>query len=160
MGDGYSKPVNTFEDAMSKFTGINPDGIGVYDLHAWVELEDGTILDYDNNNVEYASIRRTNGLTDKRHYHKLPKHVNKQVFREILKKVLLPYIKGARAKNPHVDFKDTEQLYRYYCALEREVPSGHCFFRSYVHQKKFGGKIHFGSMGWENPKGDIWWEFG
>jgi len=160
MGDGYSKPVDTFEDAMSKFKGVNPDGVGVVDLHAWVELEDGTILDYDNNNVDYASVRSTNGLTEKQHYHKLSKHVNKQVYRELVKKVIMPYMRDIKKNNSRIDFKDTKELWRYCEQLEIACPSGHCFFRAYVYQKKFGGKIQIGSMGWENPKGEIWWEFG
>jgi len=118
------------------------------DAHAWVELENGTIIDpYFEH---YSMVKMIRNLKGEPQYSKFSNDdMVLQKCKDITKEGVRQYIKFSLAKNSNNPFWN-----------DWEDRKNHCFINAYVNQKKYGGKIVYGKMGWEDSKGDIFWEYG
>lgn len=108
------------------------------DGHFWVE-RDGIIIDpYFK---EYDYIRHIQGCKGKQVYLQAPIHVQVVIF----------YLYRIRDEQFNLD----DDFVR-----KRSPRFANCWINARAEQAKNGGKIVFGSMGWEKPNGEIHYEYG
>ena len=113
------------------------------DFHMWV-VKDGEII--DPHFKEYDAIKFIRGcIMDRTSVMYEPFPVLLQ--QEILEKEYKTVGRLADTKELIDFFADTPQCYK-------------CMFNSICYQKKYGGDIVVGRLGWKREDGTVWWEFG
>ena len=125
-----------------------------YDAHAWVEDEDGVIYDYDGEVLNLLSSYGKNCVLHKR----VP-------FPTELQLEFLPYFKKYIDKTDNLLpllTEDQKGIFFNKCMYG----GGVCFYRAYLmkgflkdtENKK--SKVVFGSLGYIQPNGDVFYEYG
>jgi hypothetical protein len=139
-----------------------------FDGHFWVVKEDNNIDTYF---TEYDYIKKINKCDGEMKYLQAPPLVQ-AVMIGLAKKTLKTNLKKASLKQGYIPLDEYEKAMRKDIdvdeALEQyELRANACHITAFALQKKHGGKIVFGSMGWRkknsNPKdwrNGIHWEFG
>ncbi len=107
------------------------------DIHCWVVLEDGKIIDPDF--AQYELIKKIRNLEGNKLYKQLQDIEMTKKYEEMMKLATSIFMISPRDKT---EFNK-------------------CFFNAIINKKKFGGRIVFGSMGWKIKNSyDIFWEYG
>ena len=111
------------------------------DAHMWLEDQNGKVFDYDDETLKNVSAYGTLKIVRK----EFPKDLQIQ---------LVPHILQIQ-ENDQKNFGLNRQLFN-------TVP-GHCFMRSKLEKKnnpKNQYKVKVGSLGFVQPDGRIFWEYG
>jgi len=182
LTDGFHSPPTTFE-GYKKYIKV-VEGFVIMDAHAWCEDSRGYKSDYFNGDPAYSTIRKVNGLTSERVYHKLEGEERKKFFKYLWKKSIKPRLKMIHDAN--LDIVEKAKVYNNII-----TNPGNCIIRAYilaicgqeegdrdfpdvkkmcdiVASNSFDdfkdwpmlSRIEIGSMGWRHPDGRVWWEYG
>ena len=118
-----------------------------FDGHFWVESDDGTI--HDPWFAGYSFICKLRGLTHTRAYIEAPPLVSKLM----VKKLDRDYIQILGGEGPKDE--DIESFLSTWDATENQ-----CYINALAIQRKVGGRVVFGSMGFKRLDGSVFYEFG
>lgn len=134
-------------------------GLTSSDCHCWVELEDGKILDYDKETLKYGLYGTTNVK-----YVAFDDELQPQLYRHWKNE-----LKKIHNQKSYGVVEDSATSYRDMTKDEwvRVIMStgGYCFFRALtiynnLIEKDVKCKIVFGSLGFIQPDGSVFYEFG
>lgn len=123
---------------MSHFKRMTPQ----IDAHVWVE-RDGKIIDPHFEHYDFCI--RVNGCTTKTAYKEAPASIQEKAFKMFEEHFKLRFGEAWQ-----------DEIKRIY---NKPIPDN-CVQNSYAEVAKNGGRLVFGSMGWEKKKGGVWWEYG
>jgi hypothetical protein len=140
------------------------DGMKPFDGHFWVE-KDGEIIDRHFSGYDF--IKKVQGCEGEMQYCPAPPLIQ-AVMIGLAKKTLKTNLKidAMREGIIRTDIYDKEinKDIDVDKALDKKINKlreGQCHITAIALQKKYGGNIVFGSMGWKKKKSDdIHWEFG
>jgi len=126
-------------------------GCNRLDAHSWIELDDGTIIDYDD------KILATTSAFGNLNIVRVPFPLNIQV-------QILPFVKKfIDAFNNKTMFCSTQQLEQ----ITENIMScaGKCVLRTYIMKKLYTAqgikcKVVYGSLGFKQPNNKYWYEYG
>ena len=128
---------------------------GAIDLHAWVETNDGNVID-EQNFMKYRYVKDIHNLNDKTHYCELVGESKKEVWKQIWKQIIKPRLKL------HKELRGiTEQ--QFWDEFAETPHEGMCFINAYAYHLKNPKttRMCLGKMGWEyKNKEGVWWEYG
>ena len=112
-----------------------------FDGHFWVESDDSTVHDpwFDG----YSFICHLRGLTHTRVYIEAPPLVSK-LMTKIVERDYTNYLRA-----------DLESVLQTWKATENQ-----CYVNAVATQRKVGGRVVFGSMGFKRLDGSVFYEFG
>ena len=126
-------------------------GMDSNDLHAWVELEDGKKMDYPPQELKYGMFGSL-----KTNYVPFDDSVQKPLFDRFTKSLKQKY-----ASLPQLEIPFTkDDLDRHFITT-----GGCCMYRALILHKRLTDKgipckVVFGSLGFIQPDGSIFYEFG
>lgn len=126
-------------------------GINSNDLHAWVELENGKKMDYDPQTLKYGFYG-----TLKTKYVPFDESVQKPLFDRFTKDLRHKY---DSLKELEINMTKDDLDKR--CVITR----GCCMYRALIIHKRLKAKgipskVVFGSLGFIQPDGSVFYEFG
>lgn len=128
---------------------MNTMNFPTIDGHFWV-VRDDKIIDIDFQ--DYSMIRRIRNCKNKA-VHLEADEITQRLMIATHLKIISNILGGTPAT--------AIELMGSYCELKRIEPEcNRCLINAIIEIYKNGGELKFGSMGWEQKSGGVWYEFG